>query len=341
MVEIIMMNLRQLVTLLLAPLLLQNHRVGATWSILAMDLETQQMGGALVTCLATDEISYPTKDMVENSFHAVPCRGALIAQGYWYLDEGPDVATTVGKPLLLEQSKNASSAQGILDALANEQVDGRTVEFRNNQDEVFETQFFRIRQYGVVTPTSAAAYTGEDLAPIYQFFGLEPSEQVSRSAMLTTHQYTVQGNVVANGTVQATADAYENPSSAEAECLDLPDRLLQALVAGSQPGGGDVRCDGETFGYLRVVGPNRDLQIDLQVHLASDSNSDALTELQQQLDAWKEEHPCGSLSQSFTCSAGTSATPLDDSKNLSSHASSLTFVSTGISIFVLLYIILC
>jgi len=284
-------------------------RATATWSVLALDLETQQIGGALVTCVAKDEIAASTEALVENSFHAVPCKGGLMAQGWWYLENGPDVATTRGKPLL-EQSNvtSESAAQQILNDLANGNVDGRVWEFPNDNNETFSTVSYRIRQYGVVTPSSAAAYTGEDLLPIHNFFGFGSSEAVSKSATVRLYDdredvLSVQGNVVAEGTIQATADAFENPPPAEGDqCDDLPHRLLQALMAGYAATGGDVRCDGGTFGYLRVMGPNGVLQIDLQVHLLSEQSDSAINGLQKEFDSWRQENPCGgSLSQPFEC----------------------------------------
>ena len=59
--------------------------------------------------------------------------------------------------------------------------------------------------------------------------------------------------------------------------MEFPERLLGAMQAGDEATGGDIRCDGETFGYLRIVAPTYDsvegeLILDLQVHLESTSD---------------------------------------------------------------------
>jgi len=323
-------------------LLLLAPPASATWSILAWDGRTQQIGAALATCLARDEIaqSVSTAALVDNSFHAVPCRGGLVAQGFWYLGDGPDVATTAGAPLLEEVDDNAPF---LLESLTDPSLDGRSWEFPGRiANESFSTQSYKVRQYGVVQATSTASYSGEDLVELWDFFGFENSEVAQDSRLVLDnstderetkirYRVSVQGNVVAPGTVNATLNAFLNSASATSQaggsdCMELPALLLDALSAGREAGGGDVRCDNETFGYLRVVGPNGVLEIDLSAHYFStdDQAGGVIAEMQQELDLWLNDEACGSFTEPNICEETLSPTPSPTTASKSNSLSTLS-----------------
>ena len=290
----------------LVALLVTVSVVDGTFSILALDLQTQQIGGILATCLARDEIGYTIDNIVANaSLVAVPCRGGIIAQGWWELSS-PEPLKTVGEPLLLD-SQNHLSARDILHRMTDPSVDDTAIQF----SDTFSTQFYKLRQYGVVTPTSASIYSGSDLVnQVPTLLGFPNGNVQGEAAILDdTLVYSIQGNLIASNTIEEASRALLNATMSQHDddiCMDLPQMLVHAMVSADSATGGDVRCIGETFAYIRVVGPTGEVQLDIQVHLSSNfTGPNALERLESEFDAWRMQHPCGSASQPYQCPAST------------------------------------
>jgi len=304
-------------------LLSTSFLVDATWSILVMDQVTKQIGVAMATCLNYEFFPDNAQTFLDFGLTAVPCHGAIQAQASIQNATGP--ANTVGKPLL----SNGSSAQDIIAAMTTLEADPEPIIFRaldaSVPDLVYEAP--DLRQYGVVVGGEVATtdtYTGPELSPLYEIFGCGESEEIG-STSIVPRQYTiaVQGNIVAPGTVAATADAFES-ATVDDDCNDLPDRLLRALTAGYEATGGDIRCfdnpgtKGGVLSYLKVVEPDGSLSVDISVKLGVSEGRSALDQMKEDLAAWRNLYPCGSLEPSGSCDEDGDETvdiPPSDSAN--------------------------
>jgi uncharacterized Ntn-hydrolase superfamily protein len=190
-------QLEHLVRAAATVLVLYGAPAAATWSIVATDVETREVGVAAASCIAG----------VERAGGVVPGRGVMASQG-------------LVNPRALERGKEliaggASPGEVVL-AITAEEFDRNSFwSWRSGT---------RVRQYGVAVigfEQAPAAYTG--------------SRTFEWSGSLTAGGISVQGNLLRGPEVlQAALDAYRN--AAQPGC-SLSDRLLAALAAGSRAGG--------------------------------------------------------------------------------------------------------
>ena len=122
------------------------------------------------------------------------------------------------------------------------------------------------RQYVIADFESTSAYTGSELAPIWEFLGY-PNTKITDLA--TTHGENDQflthaaGNVVSNGTVQTLQAGFANVTGSPfgGEEDDLAGRLMSAPYHVLIHGHRDVRCLEElgttaSGAYLRIDNPD-------------------------------------------------------------------------------------
>jgi len=180
-----------------------------TWSVVAVDPRTGDVGVAVASCVETfgDAVGA-----------LVPGKGAAATQAGFDVDNRNRVF------------------EAIKEGLTAEEVIGRVT------DPEWDDRLDR-RQYGVVTMhdglVRAAGYT----TPTRQGISTDESGSVRYAGVMTdaSHGVSVQGNTLAGPeVVRRPLDAYrwEDPAGFNT----LPDRLMRALEAGSHAGG-DVRCN--------------------------------------------------------------------------------------------------
>ena len=265
----------------------------ATWSILAIDKRTHQIGSALATCLDKDATPADAANILTSSFAATPCRGAILAVAQANVQDSTGPTQSVGAPLLEADYGKVPEAQAIINAMVTNLADPGSIVFQtsensnnngggNNNDILLP--LFDIRQYGVVTYSDTdpvASYTGPQLSFLYEAFGVEDTEEVSLTAESDDFVVSAQGNIVAPGTVAATMDAFltyngtistagsNNNINTTDSCDnntprdDFAERLLYSLKQGySATGIGDVRCvghpasKGAVLAYLKILDPS-------------------------------------------------------------------------------------
>ncbi len=201
-------------------LLSKPGRALATWSIVAVDPDTHEVGVAVASCVSGVSIT-PI---------LVPGKGAFIAQAMSNL-KSKDVAAKL--------IADGASADEVLSRVVDPAFDpeGRLINFR-----LFGSNS---RQYAVATLSGdrrTASFTGRS---VKSWCGSAHDDAVS-----------VQGNILRSGdTVAAALKAFE---TRPAGCVPtLADRLMSALLAGAAAGG-DRRCTREWVAhsaYLAVAQP--------------------------------------------------------------------------------------
>jgi uncharacterized Ntn-hydrolase superfamily protein len=180
-----------------AALLLFPLPAAGTWSIVATDAATREVGIAVASCIAG----------VERTAGVVPGKGVIASQG-------------IVSPRALARGRDligaGASPSEVVAAIANEKFDPDSfLSWRSGS---------RVRQYGVVAlgfEQAPAAFTGR--------------RTFDWSGALTGPGVSVQGNMLRGPEVLLSAldvfDAAQEPG------CSLADRLVAALVAGSRAGG--------------------------------------------------------------------------------------------------------
>lgn len=272
----------KLTTLLLGAVLV--GPVAGTWSAIATDRATGQVGGAGATCRSGDGSS-----LLDDDFGSAAGKGALVGQdgaahtGAWPIRSVESAETYM--------QDNAPTTNGYPDQLIN--VRGYT---GNNQ------------QWAVVDLDGNVEVSTLPVA--------------STSADTTGHvkgdyTYSVQGNRLSNTNVVANAAKEfrkkglkgrgigkglakgKGGKGSKGGCDDLADRLMRSMEAAVKYGDGDSDCTGK-FGYpadtayLLVKKPDDgDSAGNEYARLDVVSGSyDAIAELRELYDDWREDNPC-------------------------------------------------
>lgn len=180
-----------------------------TWSVVAVDPATGDVGVAVSSCVPTfgDAVAA-----------LVPGKGAAATQAGWDLDNRNHVF------------------EAIQEGLRAEEVILRVI------DPAWDSAVER-RQYGVVTMHDGLVHVAGFTTPTRQgtTLGEDGSPRWAGVMADASHGVSSQGNTLESAeVVRAPLDAYrwEDPAGFNA----LPDRLIRALEAGSVAGG-DVRCN--------------------------------------------------------------------------------------------------
>jgi uncharacterized Ntn-hydrolase superfamily protein len=202
----------------LALLLIDKSQALATWSIVASDAETAEVGIAGASCTSN----------VEVIGGLAPGHGVIAAQGI-----SNPAARDRGRELL----EAGETPQQVIAELTNAAFD---------PDPWWSlTSGAQVRQYGVValgSESAPASYTGHHTL---SWAGSQQGPGVS-----------VQGNILAGPEVVAAALARFNQLRGDCRST-LHDRLIEALEAGARAGG-DRRCEpalAALSAFLEVAGP--------------------------------------------------------------------------------------
>ena len=276
--------------------------VEGTWSILAIDKRTNQIGSAMATCLDSDRFPENAQKFFEYGFVAIPRRGGIIAQAMIQDKSGP--AHKHGLPLLREDVYDPlplPPAPEIIQAMANENADPGTEKYRISDDgEIVEYPKYELRQYGVVNYNlyeGAAGFTGNNISDLVLTFAQNATEEVHATVQTENYTVSVQGNIVSPGTVQATLEAFQNSTTQE-----FAERLFEALYKGYETTGGDVRCaynpklKGAVLAFLKVMEEDGSFSVNLEADLGeSQATESALDSIKQELEGcqrvWEPDNP--------------------------------------------------
>lgn len=179
-------------------------QASATWSIVAVDTETGEVGMAAATCNSS----------IQFIAAAVPGRGVVAAQAETSF-KGRDAAIT--------WIDEGMAADKVLQRLANPDFYSK-----------FYNKKFPVLQYGVATfdETPDAGFVGGDNLVSWSGGIAEDASHAS---------WSVQGNTLRGPKVIAAAAVAMEPRMEGACHLTLGERLLRALEAGREAGG-DKRC---------------------------------------------------------------------------------------------------
>ncbi len=183
-----------------------------TWSVVAVDPETGDVGVAVSSCVET---------FGDGVAALVPGMGAAATQAGWDLDN---------RNLVYQSIQEGLTAEEIILRVTDPEWDAET---DRRQYGVLTIHDGLVHAAGFTTPSRQGVTVGDDGSTRYAGVMADPSHGVSS-----------QGNTLeSQEVVRAPLDAYrwEDPTGFNS----LPDRLMRALEAGSVAGG-DVRCNNES-----------------------------------------------------------------------------------------------
>jgi MYXO-CTERM domain-containing protein len=232
-----------------------------TYSIVAVDTRTAEVGGAGTSCLEGGDVFV--------IYRGVPGLGVVHAQARYEAAARDEAARLL---------RSGQSAPQTLAAITLPSFDADR----------------GVRQYGIVDVSgSAVGFTGPGAMPY----------AADRQGVVQGFAYSVQGNILTSARVlDQAAAAFES-----AGC-DLPQRLLQGLLAGAEHAEGDSRCtpDGipSDSAFLQVERPGGAEGDYLALRVASSGNENPLPRLQAQLATWRAQHPCPASPTSNAGAAG-------------------------------------
>jgi uncharacterized Ntn-hydrolase superfamily protein len=204
---------------LLVLLVLDARLAHATWSIVAVDPETREVGIAGASCIGDADVIGGV----------VPGHGVIAAQA---------VTNAVARERGQELLAAGKDPQGVIAEITSEAFDPSSWwSF---------TTGAQSRQYGVVAlgfESEPASYTGH--------------RTLSWAGSAQGNGISVQGNLLAGPAV--VSSALERFEQLRGDCRStLQDRLIEALEAGAKAGG-DRRCEpplGALSAFLEVAGPD-------------------------------------------------------------------------------------
>lgn len=153
---------------------------GATWSVVAVDPDTGEVGAALASCVPPSILGRPETPLVP--IVLVPGQGAAVTQGELDLT-APD--------RIVELLEAGADPGAIVDDLVRPEVDAAA----------------STRQHAVVSTVGVAAYTGSDLAP----------EALDRQAASASAQGNL---MVSDDVVTAALAAFEDSRAGGADLRD-------------------------------------------------------------------------------------------------------------------------
>ena len=252
--------------------------VHGTWSIIATDRATGQVGGAGATCRDGSGSS-----LVDDDFGSAANKGALVGQ-----DQAPHGDVEDAEEYMQD---NALPANGFPDEIINNQG-------YNGDDE----------QWAVVDlDGNVLVSTGSSVTDAAETTGhVRPD-----------YTYSVQGNRLSDTDVVTNAAAeFRKKGKGKGKggkgkggkggkgkggkggCDDLADRLMRAMEAVVKDGEGDSKCTSAADGYpantayLLVKNPDDDedapyIELDITT-----GDYDAVAELREAYDDWREKYGC-------------------------------------------------
>jgi uncharacterized Ntn-hydrolase superfamily protein len=303
---------------LLILLIATANPVSGTWSILAINKRTNQIGSAMASCLDSDYYPEEALDFLNYGFTAIPLKGGIVAQANIQDETGP--AKTAGVPLL----RDGHGAHAILAAMATTESDRESITYETQAGNM-SYMLYELRQYGVVTYNESslvAAYTGTQLTNLYAAFGFTNTEETDLSSTTDDYTVSVQGNIVYPNTVEATLNAFE-----VSDATSFAERLFGALKQGYIATGGDVRCasnsklKGAVLSWLKVMEDDGTYSIDLGAVFGASQNLSALDSIEEQLNLWKDGESLVSTNATNTSMSSSSSQSFAEEQSESPGAS--------------------
>lgn len=261
--------------------------VEATYSIVATDEQTRQVGGAGATCI-------PSTDVFDALYLSAPNRSVLHTQGQMY-------GTDAIKKTAMEMMER------------NEPIDVVLKEMQELDTDPWpfgEFLLVDMRQYGMAdfNADSHGGYTGKSLQTIYDdVLLIENTEQVDTGAgrndvegtngtVRGRHSFHAQGNVVAEGTVTTLSDGFlggGGDDRFDPRC-DMAARLMAAMNGVAEGGLGDVRCISDHGG---VSATGAFLHVDeadgtelIHINEIGDGSYEPVEEVNRQFLVWRESN---------------------------------------------------
>mmetsp|Transcript_4015 Transcript_4015/g.6122 ORF Transcript_4015/g.6122 Transcript_4015/m.6122 type:complete len:380 (+) Transcript_4015:151-1290(+) len=248
----------------------------ATYSIIATDAETKQVGGAGATCIAD-------RDIFEAIYLSSPGKSVLHVQGLLLDPDGIIVKTAK------QMMDNSEPLEDVLNEMKEKDTD--------NYDG-FDT--VDLRQYGIANFTAHDGYTGDKLQYIYdEVLGVLGSVQknVGKKDVSDRYIYHALGNVVLDGTVESMQSGFEDQNDEfDFGACDMAGRLMAAMNRVANEGLGDKRCvDDEggisaAGGYLHI--DNEDGSVLLHINIVGDGSSEPVELMKESFMEWRENNPC-------------------------------------------------
>jgi len=257
--------------MILALLLLFVNSIGieSTYSIVAADLENNQVGGSGASC-----VDFGLYDALYNG---VPGKGVMHSQAF--VSDADKM-----RELAMELIENEVDPSEIINAITQESVDNYTFDGLPGPT---------LRQYGIVDlQNRSSGYTGSNIEFVYEnFFLVYGTDESDRQGNTKNFVYSIQGNIVTNETLPRTEEAFLNNSG-----CDLADRLMRALLAGGSNGQGDHRCRSQSkdtssdSAFLHVDNADGTIFVHLNV---TTTEEEPLLKLKALYDAWRiDSEPC-------------------------------------------------
>lgn len=213
----------------------------ASFSIVATDSKTRQVGGAGATCLAG-------LDIYTAFYVSAPNRSVLHTQGLLMSRDPEHPVVTLAREQMRE---GRFTPEQVLTNMIN--LDTGRAEYQG-----LEFAEVQSRQYAIADFDSSFSYTGSDLFEFWDYLGYPNTEIANLGWSRNGYRFHAIANVVANGTVAAMGKGFREPGGDDlGEDDDLAGRLMSALNRVSESGLGDVRCpQGATGAYLHVDNPD-------------------------------------------------------------------------------------
>lgn len=262
----------------------------ATYSIVATDAYTRQVGGAGASCI-------PNGDIFDALYLSAPNRSVFHTQGLLLERNSTIVMTAID----MMQTDDDS----IGDILAKmRELD--TEPYLMSEDGSVTMPKVDLRQYGMANfhvNDSHGGYTGSSLQEVYDdIFQIKDTVQIDKGAGRSNndedsgrYSFHAQGNVVKDGTVDSLYDGFVEGGDGSNIC-DMALRLMAAMDKVLKDGGGDMRCINEHNG---ISATGAFLHIDeadgkelIHINIVGDGTFEPLEKLRQEFFAWKEGNPC-------------------------------------------------
>ncbi|MEZ4373630.1 MAG: DUF1028 domain-containing protein [Polyangiaceae bacterium] len=251
--------MRRLVSCAVSALMVcASGEASATFSIVAVDVQDGSVGGAVASCVPLDT--------VRQVYDAVPGHGAIMTQSYLLPQAHSYGVAWLGA---------GESPSVILKTLTDPSFDGD----------------YQLRQYALVSSTGDIAnFTGSGANPFAGHLAFEVRDAQSQARRFVV---SAQGNFL------SAPDVLERARRGfEADACDLPERLINALLAAGSEGGGDARCTPSgTPAQSALIGVDppdfpQGNYLELVSQVYEPVSEDPLPSLKIQFEGWRGVHPC-------------------------------------------------
>lgn len=256
--------------------------VHATFSIVAADDLSRQVGGAGASC-------NPMGDVFSGLYLSAPNRSVLTTQALLLERNDPII---VKARQMMEGGED--SIWDILRTM-EDMEDGS-----NCTLSVGSFPSAELRQYGMADFVSNGGYTGKSLETAYELAAMaEGTEQIdmgSENLIDGRFSYHVMGNDVAEGTVEALRTGFLLGDFDNNDHCAMAQRLMAAMDRVLRDGLGDMRCIHDhggisaTGAYLHVDDP--DGRVLVHINKPGDGSREPIEELKREFLQWQQNNGC-------------------------------------------------